>query len=89
MFWKTFAEQYHNDKLFRFAIDRLADEYGDKMARAIKATALSTTKREDTFWEQMAKKYRIDALFRADIDRKADEYGNRTASAIKTTALAM
>lgn len=49
MFWKTFAEQYRNDKLFRFAIDRLADEYGDKMAHAIKATALSTTKREDTF----------------------------------------
>lgn len=87
--WKTFAEQYRNDKMFRFAIDRLADEYGDKMAHAIKATALSTTKREDTFWERLAKKYRINALFRADIDRQADEYGDKMAHAIKATALAV
>ena len=86
--WKTFAEQYRNDKMFRFAIDRLADEYGDKMASAIKTTAVSM-KRADTFWERLAKKYRNNAMYHADMDRLADGCGDKMASAIKTTALAM
>lgn len=38
--WETFAKKYLSDRMYRNAIDILADQYGDKMASAIKSTAM-------------------------------------------------
>ena len=88
--WNTLADKYRNDAAYRAAVDVLADHYGDRLAHAVKATALASPagcNPKDTFWGRLAKKYRENAVYRAAIDARA-EHGHNDACAIRATAFA-